>query len=169
MASHKSMKSEHELAVFLEFARAADLPGDHTVAEVREPPEPDIFYGGTSPPCYFELGRLADANHAKFMLEVRCRSPEPLAPDLSNVGYPQRDMLLRKIAKTYETGEVPVHLILYFDNESPHTEGPIPPVPFSVEAAHVIEPILRKSMGPFTKVWYFERYRQSVLWRYSQK
>jgi hypothetical protein len=160
-------KQKYELAVFMEFARAARLPGDHSAAESRESPEPDIFYPSAEQSCYFELGRLADSNHAKFMIEVYRRAPQPVAPDLTKIGYPQRDMLRKKIAKTYQSGGLPIHLVLYFDAESPLTEGPIPPYPFEHEARHVLEPMLRESMGPFAKVWYFERYRDAVLWSYG--
>jgi len=156
----------HELTVFLEFARTANLSGDHGAAEPRDPPEPDIMFPTGDRPCYFELGRLADDNFAKFMLEVYRRAPVPVAPDLSKIGYPQRDVLRRKLAKTYNSRGMPIHLLLYYDNESPLTQGPIPPLPFDHEASAVMEPILRRSMGPFEKLWYFERYRRTVLWRY---
>lgn len=159
-------KRNHELEVFLEFGRTVGLSGNLNSAEARDPPEPDIYYPDPAQPCYFELGRLADTNHAKFVLEVQRRAPLPVAPDLSKIGYPQRDMLLQKLTKKYQTGGLPVHLLLYFDNEHWHTQGPIPPMPFNEEATLVMEPILRKSMGVFTKVWYFERYRPSLLWSY---
>jgi hypothetical protein len=156
----------HERQVFLEFARAVNLSGDHTAAESRDPPEPDIFYPSAKEPCYFELGRLADANHAKYVREAFRRAPAQVTPDVMKIGYPQRDMLRRKLAKTYSAAGLPVHLLLYFDVEAPWVEGPIPPIPFETEAVHVMEPILRDSMGPFAKVWYFERYRRTLLWSY---
>lgn len=166
MNNAAELKRNHELEVFLEFGQTVGLAGNLNTAEVRDPPEPDIYYPAPAQPCYFELGRLADDNYAKFVLEVQRRTPMPVAPDISKIGYPQRDVLLRKLAKTYQTGGLPVHLVLYFDNEHLHTEGPIPPMPFNEEAAFVMEPILRNSMGPFTKVWYFERYCPSLLWSY---
>jgi hypothetical protein len=166
MSNNTDSKELHERRVFLEFAHAANIPGVHDKAEHRNPPEPDIFYPETINPCYFELGRLADDQHAKLVLEMWRRAPEPMSPDISKIGCPQRDVLLRKLKKSYQTNGLPVHLVLYFDTDSPHLEGPIPPMPFEEEAKYVMEPILRESMGPFAKVWYFERYRKTVLWSY---
>jgi hypothetical protein len=166
MNNDSDSKEAHERRVFLEFAHSAKIRGNHDNAEHRKPPEPDIYYPETIEPCYFELGRLADNHHAKFVLELLRRAPEAMAPDVSMIGYPQRDVLLRKLMKSYQTNGLPVHLVLYFDTEFSHIEGPIPPMPFEKEATHVMEPILRQSMGPFSTVWYFERYRRTVLWCY---
>ncbi len=100
------------------------------------------------------------------MLEVWHCAPTPVAPKYDEIGYPQRDMLRQKLSKRYQNFGHPIHLLLYFDIDAPHLEGPIPPIPFEQEAMHVMEPMLRQSMGPFSKVWYFDRYRRTVLWSY---
>ena len=164
MKSQSDAREAHELLVFAEFAQAAALPARS--ASSRLPPEPDLITTLDGRPCYFELGRLADNGYAKFILEVRRRSPSPVAPNYREIGYPQRDMLLQKLSKSYQTFGHPIHLVLYFDIDAPQVEGPLPPIPFEQEATHVMEPILRQSMGPFSKVWYFERYRRTVLWSY---
>jgi hypothetical protein len=166
MNDSSAIKIAHESRVFLEFAKTAQLAGDHNLIEHRSPPEPDIYFPEISQPCYFELARLANHHYAEFSLEILRRAPEAISHHLSKIGYPQRDVLLQKLKKSYQTYGLPVHLVLYFDNEASHTEGPIPPMPLEEEAKYVMEPILRESMGPFAKVWYFERYRNTVLWSY---
>jgi len=165
MSKSSQAKRRHELTVFHEFAAAANFATIPYVAELREPPEPDIWYSSNTQKCYFELSRLADNHHAKYVKRA-WESQVPVAPDLAKVGYPQRDVLEAKLAKSYGTVEVPVQLLLYFDSDSPHLEGPIPPFPFSEEAEHLLLPILRETMGPFLRIWYFERYRRTVLWKY---
>jgi hypothetical protein len=159
-------REAHELQVFLEFARAASLALDGQSPSPRLPPEPDLLATLNGSPCYFELGRLADNGHAKFMLEVKRRLPVAVSPNHTEIGYPQRDMLLQKLSKSYANHGHPIHLLLYYDVDALHLEGPIPPLPFEEEAKHLMEPILRQSMGPFSRVWYFERYRRTVLWTY---
>jgi hypothetical protein len=166
MKTQSDAREAHELLVFAEFAQAAALPAEARYAFSRMPPEPDLVTTLDGRACYFELGRLADTGFAKFMLEVRRRSPTPVAPNYNEIGYPQRDMLRQKLSKSYQNFGHPIHLVLYFDIDAHHVEGPLPPMPFEQEATHVMEPILRQSMGPFSKVWYFERYRRTVLWSY---
>jgi hypothetical protein len=160
MQTRSDARESHELLVFAEFAKAVPLPAEAFFPSARTPPEPDLVTTLNGSDCYFELGRLADNGFAKFMLEVSRCSPAPVSPNYSEVGYPQRDVLRRKLCKSYQSFGHPIHLLLYFDIDAPHLEGPIPPIPFEQEAKHVIEPILRQSMGPFSKVWY------SVLWSY---
>jgi hypothetical protein len=58
-------------------------------------------------------------------------------------------------------------LLLYFDAEHRHLEGGLPPMDFSVHAEFVMVPLLRASMGAFSRVWVFERFRHSVLWQFQ--
>jgi hypothetical protein len=166
MTSRLHSHAEHELEVFHEFARAAGLRLDSESARVCNPPEPVILAQVAGQARYFELGRLADSGFAAFMLEVDRRAPQPITPQYGKFGYPQRDMLIQKLSKVYESFGRPIDLLLYFDNDAPHLTGPIPPHPFEYEAQHVMEPIVRQSMGPFQAIWYFERYRHQVLWRF---
>ena len=164
MGAADEVRKRHEMRVFREFAAAVPLLV-HSVTS-RDAPEPDIMASLETGPCYFELGRLADDGYARFMLDVFKRAPALVSPNFAEIGYPQRDVLRTKLTKSYKTFGHPVHLLLYFDVGSPLVEGPIPPMPFDEEATHVMEPLLREDMGAFTKVWYFERYRQTILWSY---
>lgn len=166
MNTQSAAREAHELLVFMEFAQAASLPPEALSPSPCSPPQPDLVTTLNGCPCYFELARLADTGYAKSMLEVWRRSPVPVAPKYDEIGYPQRDVLLQKLSKSYQAGHHPIHLLLYFDVDAPHLEGPVPPIPFEQEAEHAIKPILRRSMGPFSKVWYFERYHRTVLWSY---
>lgn len=156
-------KAEHELTVFAEFALAARLVAS-APPESRRPPEPDILVRLVDGPRYFELGRLADSRFAEYVLQAGREAPATTTPDPMRVGYPQRDVLRKKLSKSYETSDLPVELLLYYDNDAPHLSGPIPPHSFEFEARHVMLPLLRGSMGMFQKVWYFERYTKRILW-----
>lgn len=154
LAAHKEV---HELRVFREFALAAGLGKDADLAESRPSPEPDILCRSKAGARYFELGRLTDTEHAKTVLQALRQAPKPVTPDLSKIKLPERDVLRRKLAKRYQSNGHPIELILYFDSEPRHLEGGIPPVDFAFHAQHVMVPLLAKSMGPFERVWVFER------------
>jgi len=81
---------------------------------------------------------------------------------------PERDMLIRKLNSSYETHGLPCDLLLYYDADvtAPHLAGGIPPISFEIVTHQVMQPILEKSMGPFERVWVYERYRRTVLWRF---
>ncbi len=160
-------KASHERAVFLEFAKAAGLEGDHGTAINCDDPKPDIYYPHPTAPRYFELGRLADTFFAREYKRHLENGSSTFSIDPSRVGYPQRDMLKKKLAKKYDRGGVRLDLVLYYDIDEPWLQGPIPPCSFEDEAKHVMIPILCRSMGPFDGVWYFERYRRTILWSYS--
>jgi hypothetical protein len=159
-------KEIHELAVYREFAIAASLQWPLECAEARRPPEPDIFVAYADQSRYFELGRLADAEHARTILKALRESPRPVKPNVSKIKLPEREVLRRKLAKTYITNGYPLDLLLYFDAEEFHLLGGLPPMEFCEHAKFAMLPLLQLSMGPFQRVWVFERYRRTVLWQY---
>lgn len=159
-------KEVHEIAVFLEFAKALGLGESARNADPRSPPEPDVFVPDPQAPRYFELGRLLDAEHSRTVLKALRQAPLQVTPDLEKIKLPEREVLRRKLRKTYRTDGHPVDLLLYFDAEALHAAGSLPPTEFSSHANHVMRPLLSASMGPFSRVWVFERFRQTILWRF---
>jgi len=164
-----SNKQNHELLVFSQFIKSADLLVHEHSVEAREPPEPDIWCLLCNKPYYFELGRILSSEEPKLRLEMIRRHPQPAIFNVLRFGLPMRDVLRRKLKKTYETNGVPVDLILYYD------WGPDALVtasaPFDESAEHfqrVLQPELLSNRGPFATVWIYERYRPSgsVLWRH---
>ena len=132
--------------------------------EERHPPEPDIFCQLGSQPVYFELALLLDSEVPKSRLEALRRAPEQVKFPIGKVGLPERDVLVKKMQSKYETGGVPIQLLLYFDASDILTAGTIPPADFDDHAKQVMLPILESSSGPFQRVWVYERYRPSILW-----
>jgi len=162
-------KETHELVVFREFAVAAELGGAIDDAECRPPPEPAILYRTKDGLQYFELGRLADAEHARTVLKAIRQAPKPVTPDLKKIKLPEREVLKQKLTKTYEASGLPIDLVLYFDSERRHLEGGIPLMDFGLHASFVMVPLLENSMGQFQRVWVFERYRRSIVWSFPQR
>jgi hypothetical protein len=155
----------HEKEVFLEFVRGARLLIDPASIASRPPPEPDIYCVDESGPVYFELGRLLDPEMQRMRLHAMRRAPEQVACADYDVKLPERQMLTRKIAKTYQTGNVPVELLLYYDNTN-WLVGDVPAVPdFAAHAECVMRPPC-EIQRQFRQVWVFERHQKTVLWSY---
>lgn len=110
---------------------------------------------------------MLDAEHSRTVLKALRQAPAPVISDLTKIKLPEREILRAKLLKSYESRGLPIELILYFDTERRHLEGGLPPMDFSVHAQFVMAPLLHASMGAFSRVWVFERYRHSVLWQFE--
>jgi hypothetical protein len=165
----KSLKSEHEKSVFLDFAEAAGLPVDPLSLESCREPEPDIRVGVEHETVYYELGRILDDYMQERRREGLKKAPTQVSVNPSRAGLPERDRLQLKLLKPYSTNGLPLELLLYYDSETPWVLGGIPPLDFNVFASHVMEPLLTPMPSHIRRVWVFERYRNSVLWCYPTR
>jgi len=76
-------------------------------------------------------------------------------------------MLKQKIAKTYQTGGLPVHLLLYFNNDN-MIDGDVPSAPDpATHYIHVMNPIV-ETQSQFRRVYVFDRHQGVVLYHYPQ-
>lgn len=161
-------KSSHEIEVFQEFAVASGLDIDPKSITSCEPPEPDILceIGGT--PYYFELGRLLDKHSPQLRIEMVRSAPAPVPINPLLFGMPERDMLISKIEKSYETHGRPIDLILYYDNGDDNwlTVGAPPPSEFQQFAVDIVQPEIESRYVVFARIWIFERFRRSILWKF---
>lgn len=160
-------RKNHEQQVFREFVEAERLNVDQSTIECRQPPEPDILCICNGSPVYFELGRIFDPYLGKLRnLALSLPAGTLITPNTSCTKVPERLTLEKKLSKRYKTDGNPVELLLYHDAENFRVAGPIPPVDFTLHAKTVMEPLLEQSPTKFRRVWVFERYRKSVIWRY---
>jgi hypothetical protein len=162
-----SDKIGHELAVFREFVEAAGLDVADNSIEAREPPAPDIFCLLGGEPQFFELGRLLDQESPRLRLEALRLYPDLVPVDPMKFGLPERDILRQKLGKSYLTGGYPVELMLYYDwgPDAFLTCSTPPPTDLSLEFVNaVILPECGNTLGPFHRIWFFDRFRGSVLW-----
>jgi hypothetical protein len=167
MSTRDELKAAHERQVFAEFCRSADLRVDPSSIESRPQGEPDIRCVLDGAPTYFELGRLLDEGMQKLRLKAMRGAPKQVAADYANVKLPEREMLKAKLGKTYESAELSIELLLYYDNEN-WLVGDVPAIAdFSWHAEHVMRPVIAAGPKLFRRVWVFERHRPSVLWKYS--
>ena len=164
-------KSHHELSVFLEFAKVAGTPIDTSTVETCKPPKPDIRCICAGEPVYFELSCILGNDFMrryrnKVLKNARENRPPPQlsSADASRVNLPERDTLQEKLSKTYQTGGVPLELLLYYDAEHLMVLGSIPPIDFEWLASEVMVPLLTPMPSHIRRVWVFERYRNSVMW-----
>lgn len=104
MASEKE-KGEEEVAIFLRFLEASDLPIDRSSIEKRPPPEPDILCAHqTEGEIAFELVELCDPRLAKSIAE--------LDGSYLRTSDPSSRIISKKLRKKYQTN-VPVELLCY--------------------------------------------------------
>ena len=102
----------------------------------------------------------------KLRLKAMRQAPKPVALD-PRVQLPEREVLRAKLRKHYECGDIPIELILYYDNED-WLRGDVPLFweDFPRHAEHVMVPLIGTTPELFRRTWVFERHRRSVLWSY---
>jgi len=162
-------ESAHERQVFSEFTRSAGLAVVLESIEICKPRSPDIKCILNNEYRYFELGRILDKEIPKLRIEMLRQAPQPVKPDLLKFGWPERDMLVKKLSRRYETHGLPVDLVLYwdFDNRNWLTANEPPPIaPFPDMAENLLTPLLISGWLRFSRIFYFHRRIQRILWRY---
>lgn len=129
-------KGEHEIAVFLRFLEASQLPIDPNSVEKRSPPEPDIRCRHRSEGnIAFELVELCDPNLAKSIAtasEVYLRTSDPSPTIIS-----------KKLHCKYNS-DAPVELLCYTAGRIITPDNVILPV---------IRPYLRSWRHVFRRAW----------------
>jgi hypothetical protein len=136
-------KERHERDVFSGFVAASALPIDPVTVENRQPPEPDIRCMTPGGPCGFELSeilavtpdeRVVTLAHgfdhslkkSKRKAELRDAGENEAAEEIQSwdaFGYDPLVSLLRalrnKCKTRHTTNGYPVHLLLYYDLQTP--------------------------------------------------
>ena len=157
-------KSEHEIEVIKEFVKASGRNIDVHTIESRNPPEPDIYCIAESGPVYFELARLLDKEMQKMKNHAYKMAPVQFSCSNYNVRLPELEILNRKIQNKYETDNIPIELVLYYDNSN-WRSGEVPVVhDFASHAEFVMRPLV-ECQQQFGCVWVFERHSQTILWQ----
>jgi|SRR5579863_894166 len=153
--SSDDRKRMGELRAFLEFVKASSLAIDPSSAVCLDPPYPDIGCRLLSSPYFFELGEVTDEGLARRYSES-LRTGRITGGSYSQ-DEPLKSIITSKAQKTYQTGGVPVDLLLYYWKQPPYD----PVIQQSlIELRDVIDHIL--SSGPFSRIWLYE-YPKMVL------
>ena len=167
MSNARDEKQSHEREVFSEFLFSYAGLSPSPAATSCDPPEPDILCS-TEPfqGSFFELGRLLNAESPRLHLAMIRRAPLGTKPDLSEFGWPERDMLIQKLGKQYSYSSRPVHLLLYWDCSHQLTMSGPPPLraPFCVVGADLLTPLVVSRRHPFSGIYYFDRWSRRILW-----
>lgn len=161
-------KAAHEQAVFAEFAAAAGLALGAGSIQSRPEPEPDIMCAIDNNPYRFELGRLVDENTSTGFvrsMQDALHGIRSFVGGAFSYDRPLQKMLKAKIGNTYTTNGDALDLLLYYDAELPTRVHP-PPGDFDEWATRYALPIVQTGMGPFSRVWIFDRNGKRVLWRH---
>jgi len=147
-----------EKSVFDGFATSSGL----NVTNVRnvKPPFPDIACDVDGNPCYFELGEITDEELARDINNSLRKGVDSRGGFFSEEDWLVR-ILQKKTAKSYQTNGAPVDLILHYDNQ-------VPFAPSDYMATHQASVTsAMKPSGPFSGVWIYDKWSQSVLWNQS--
>lgn len=146
------MASEHvkgitEVAVFLRFLEASQLPIDWDSVEKRSPPEPDILCMHQSEGAVaFELVEMCDSQFARSIANAGTgylRTADPSANIISN-----------KLRKKYET-DAPIELLCYTAGRIATPDNVILPT---------IKPYLSSWRHTFRRAWLLGHQGVYVVW-----
>lgn len=147
-----------ELSTFYEFAIAAGLAVES--ADNAKPRYPDIrcLIGGEE--YWFELGQIIDATLARAIHTDWPKDP-------TSFSFEQKEPFLRMIEKKaaaqYETNGRPVDFVLHFEQPPDRTALKRH---FQEHAIALNDLMLR---GPFSRIWIYDGFSKSVLWKSFQK
>jgi hypothetical protein len=148
-------KEADELSVFQEFTKAAALSAE--APDNAKPPHPDIRCKLDGKDYWFELGRITDTNLAKEISGGWKNRPKPFSILQEE---PFERIMRQKAKKTYHTDGRPVDLVLHFDQQPPdraviggHLQS----------HADMLSDLTRT--GPFSRVWIYDGWSKTVLWR----
>jgi len=153
--SGDAKKEAEELSVFREFTKAAALSAE--APENARPPHPDIRCKIDGNDYWFELGRITDTNLAKEISGGWKNGPKPFSFLQEE---PFARIIKQKAEKTYQTEGRPVDLVLYFDQQPPDR---IALQRHLRKHADALGGLTRT--GPFSRVWIYDGWSKTVLWR----
>lgn len=146
MASERE-KGEAEVALFLRFLEASNLPIDRSSIEKRAPPEPDILCAHqTEGKIAFELVELCDPRLAKSIAE--------LDGSYLRTSDPSSLIISKKLRKKYHTN-APVELLCYTAGRIVTPDNVILPT---------IRPYLRSWRHTFRRAWLLGRKGVYEVW-----
>jgi hypothetical protein len=146
MASERK-KGEAEVALFLRFLDASNLPIDRSSIEKRPPPEPDILCAHqTEGKIAFELVELCDPRLAKSIAE--------LDGSYLRASDPSSLIISKKLRKKYQTN-APVELLCYTAGRIVTPDNVILPT---------IRPYLRSWRHTFRRAWLLGRKGVYEVW-----
>lgn len=146
MASEHT-KGETEVAVFLRFLEASQLPIDLNSVEKRSPPEPDILCTHQSEGAVaFELVEMCDSRFARSIAKV--------SGSYLRTSDPSANIISKKLRKKYET-DVPIELLCYTAGRIITPDNVILPT---------IKPYLRSWRHTFRRAWLLGRKGVYVVW-----
>jgi hypothetical protein len=148
-------KEAFELSVFNEFAKAAHLPVNSP--ENSKPPRPDIRCLIDGDEHWFELGRITDTKLAKTISVEWPKDPKPFS-------FAQKEPFVRIIKKKakaqYQTDGRPLDLVLHFDQQPPDRAALDRHLQEHAAALNDL-----KQRGPFSRIWIYDGWSKSVLWK----
>jgi hypothetical protein len=150
-------KETGEMTVFTEFAVAASLHVDSGTPRNEKPPLPDISCTIGGQPHLFELGEIMDEGLAGEVGRS-LRSGVDGEGGLLSEEEPLVRMISKKTASAYETGGVPLHLVLHYDKQYPFA-----PVEYLRGRESEIAAALAPN-GPFSRIWIYDGWSKTVLW-----
>lgn len=153
--SGDAKKEADELSVFREFTKAAALTAE--APDNAKPPRPDIRCKIEGKDYWFELGRITDTNLAKEISGGWKNRPKPFSILQEE---PFERIMKQKAKKTYQTDGRPVDLVLHFDQQPPDRAA----IQRHLQShADMLSDLTRT--GPFSRVWIYDGWSKSVLWR----
>lgn len=146
MASEHT-KGEAEVAVFMRFLEASELPIDRNSVEKRSPPEPDILCTHQSEGAIaFELVEMCDMRFARSIAKA--------SDDYLRTSDPSANIISKKLRKKYDT-DAPVELLCYTAGRIVTPDNVILPT---------IKPYLRSWRHTFRRAWLLGQKGIYVVW-----
>jgi hypothetical protein len=146
MASENA-KGETEVAVFLRFLDASQLPINRDSVEKRSPPEPDILCTHQSEGALaFELVEMCDPRFARSIAKA--------SDGYLRTSDSSASIISKKLRKKYKT-DAPIELLCYTAGRIVTPDNVILPT---------IKPFLRSWRHTFRRAWLLGRKGLYVVW-----
>jgi hypothetical protein len=148
-------KQAFELSVFDDFAEAAPFPVESRSNGAQGYPDILCRIDGTE--YWFELGRITDEILTKLVNSLWPGNPKPFRFGQEE---PLERIIKKKAKKKYKTDGRPVDLVLHFNQQPPDTAALQQYAKTHIDA---LADLTRS--GPFSRVWIYDGWSKSVLWR----
>lgn len=156
--NEEELKAHRERQIFRAFCESANLMFDPGSITSKRPPLPDIEFSLDGEKTFAELVEITDQAIARMWEESR-KTGRSIATSYSS-SLPLADAFKSKSQKNYETDGHRLHLLAYYEKQSPVT--PLGPDFFENNIGKISRDMIHS--GKWHGIWLYDHWNKNVLW-----